>query len=505
MLRLACPVTLICLLASPAVSLAAGKLALQGVQRLSEQRVRAVAGALPADRSKLSDWAERATERIVKLYKKKGYEHARGWHQVRGEDVHIAIDEGRMTIAFVGTNPFQSMRFRMRFDLLDKVFYRPTVERALEQLKREYQLVNIYYRVSEQTPLTSNAFGQLVPQLVMRIYAISAERFGWSFSISFDSVFGPVPAAAAYFRDVMLDDDRISGKLGIGIPFREFVFQEDPKFQWVHGQIELAYRLPPFAKGFLAPEISGEFALSRYSRTGQLIENYLESYGEALGKLVVLPASLISLSVGLGVTYTHAFDIDPPAAGDSDGVVRFVTRLEPAIAFNKGVTRWDRRSEVKARIDLGFTSKGSATIDTEVKAQWVVDFGSTVLIVRGRGLLIAGNVFFWDEQNLGGSYLRTFFANRYWVREALQATVDYRWAILSFMQIGAFADLSLFGDRVDENTGLKDDPVAAVANSFGPSMDFLLFDIFSLELYYGFGFAPAGFDHTFSFKLQTVF
>jgi hypothetical protein len=46
---------------------------------------------------------------------------------------------------------------------------------------------------------------------------------------------------------------------------------------------------------------------------------------------------------------------------------------------------------------------------------------------------------------------------------------------------------------------------AAVVDAFGPSVHFLIFDTFALDLYAGFGYAPVGFDQTVTFALQTIF
>jgi hypothetical protein len=46
---------------------------------------------------------------------------------------------------------------------------------------------------------------------------------------------------------------------------------------------------------------------------------------------------------------------------------------------------------------------------------------------------------------------------------------------------------------------------AAVVDAFGPSVHFLLFDTFALDLFAGFGFSPVGFDQTVTFAVQTIF
>lgn len=486
-------------LLAPGMGSASKQLAVSGPQRLSEESVRALIGKPPADESQRKAWADQAIKRILKRYRAEGYTYARAWADVSGAVVHIAIDEGRNSVVFVGAGIYHSVLYRIDTGFNDKTFHRPTVDAAMAKLKRKYGLKNIYFRMSDEQPLIPNGLGQLVPQRVLRIYVITQERFGWKLRIALDSNFGIVPEVEIRLRDVALHNDRFWASLGIGVPFRKFLFDEAPKFQWVHGAVQLAYRLPPFANGYLAPQIESNAALSRYSRSGQDLESYLSTRVDAVAMLVVLASSSVSIGVGGGVSYSNAFDIEPAEAEESGDIARFILRLEPEFEFFNGVKRRDRRDEIKLRMDVGFSSEGQAMLDARIRGQYVVDLGRFALIAAGRGLLITGAARFWDEVNIAGDYLRTFFDNRYWVRGALQTSLDFRWTISDIVALGVFHDLSLFGDRTSDGTR------ASMANSFGPSVNLMLFDLMAIDLFYGFGFAAVGFDHTFSFRLQTAF
>lgn len=490
--------TLVYLLA-PGMGGASKQLAVSGPQRLSEDGVRALIGEPPADKSKRKGWADQAIKRVLERYRAEGYTYARAWADVSGTVVHIAIDEGRNSVVFVGAGIYHSVLYRIDTGFNDKTFHRPTVDAAMAKLKLKYGLKNIYFRMSDEQPMVPNGLGQLVPQRVLRIYVITQERFGWGLKMTLDSNFGIVPEVEIRLRDVALTNDRFWANLGIGVPFRKFLFDEAPKFQWVHGAVQVAYRLPPFAHGYLAPQIESDAALSRYSRSGQDLQSYLRARVDAVAMLVVLLSSSVSIGVGGGVSYSYAFDIDPPEAEDSGDLARFIVRLEPEIEFFNGVRRRDRRDEIKLRVDVGFSSDAQAILDARIRGQYVIDLGRFTLIVGGRGLLITGATRFWDEINIAGDHLRTFFDNRYWVLGALQTSLDFRWTISDIVQLGAFHDLALFGDRTSDGAR------ASMANSFGPSVHFLLFDLLALDLFYGFGFAAVGFDHTFSFRLETAF
>jgi hypothetical protein len=96
--------------------------------------------------------------------------------------------------------------------------------------------------------------------------------------------------------------------------------------------------------------------------------------------------------------------------------------------------------------------------------------------------------------------MRTFFGNRYWVRETAQLEIAFRGSIWrDKVKLGVFGDLAGFRDRTQAKRPFVN------AESFGPSMHFVFMDQFSLDLYYAFGFAPVGFSHNFSLSLQSVF
>jgi hypothetical protein len=180
--------------------------------------------------------------------------------------------------------------------------------------------------------------------------------------------------------------------------------------------------------------------------------------------------------------------------------VRGLGRLAARYASNSPVLRYDYRSFAKVRLDAASSDTRHWLIDGEGSAQLFALVHRHRFILRAHGHIMAGDVRFWDEAALAGDYQRVYFSNRYWVRQALQVETAYRinswWESVDF---GVFHDFSLFADRTRPGY-----PVAW-ANAFGPSVHILLFDMFALDLYAGFGFAPVGFGNTVSFSLQTVF
>jgi hypothetical protein len=62
-----------------------------------------------------------------------------------------------------------------------------------------------------------------------------------------------------------------------------------------------------------------------------------------------------------------------------------------------------------------------------------------------------------------------------------------------------FHQLALFADLTQGRFH------AELANAFGPSVHLLVFDNFAIDMYYGFGFSPAGFDHNYNVTAAKVF
>jgi len=139
-------------------------------------------------------------------------------------------------------------------------------------------------------------------------------------------------------------------------------------------------------------------------------------------------------------------------------------------------------------------------LDLSLTGQYVFSFGYHDLRLKARGVSLLGEVLFWDEATLASDCQRVFFGNRYWIHQAAQVEVSARFGVYrDKVKVGVFHDLSVFADRTRAGNP------ASVANGFGPGMHFLIYDQILLDVYYGFGFAPAGFDHNFSLQLESKF
>ncbi len=481
------------------------ELSITGPRQLPPGASWAAAGVLPTRVAARQRWARGAARRIRAFYRARGYTLARVWYTVDAEGrVQLDVDEGLIKLSFVGTDDFSSFLYGV--DLLPPgdIFHKPTLKRSMAELKRKRNLSAVYYRVVDTSPPVKNRLGQLVPQRQLRVYVLSKEFFGLKPRIQVSSSWGITPKLGLKYKGVFLEGDRFTADAEMAVPYRRFLFDQEPEAQWVHGQLDLGYRFPGLWGGRIAPQVDGGTGVSRYVRSDQHIEEYLTHHGEAFANAVLELPSQLTLKAGLGMAYSRAFNLEL-AQGSASGPADkdrylFVTRLEATKRFDREVLRRDLRDEIGLLFRAGTSGGGDDTLlDLRFRWRFVIHLGRHDLLLRGRGVFMTGALRFWDEAELAGRYMRCFHDSRYWVREALQAGIDLRFALTRWFKLGLYHDLSAFFDRTQPTAPL------VTANGFGPSLHFLMFDFFAFDIYYAFGFAPAGFDHNILFSLERAF
>jgi hypothetical protein len=469
--------------------------------------VRNAMGPAPTDDANLPDWAAAACHRIVKAYQAVGYDYARAWFSLEEEKlVWIHVDPGRMRVSFSGVGGVGAALFRLSLNLPNNVFHKPTVEDALQDLKAKYGLVNVSYRVRDLGESQITPFGPMVPVRILRVYVVSHEFLGWSLDVSVSATWGVVPAVSYQRANLLLDDDRLYTRVQFAFPYRRYLAEEEPRLRWVHGGFDAAYRLPRRVQGLLALRFETSLYLSLYDRPDLAIKTYNFLRSTTVPALVLV-RPVLQLSLGAGADVVDIFRVQRDSASETDNLalgdlrstralVRLVAKLDPRAQ----VLQRDQRPWVHLQIDAATPNIQQWLLVTTLSGQAVMRVGRHQFIVRSRGFLLAGDVRFWDEMQLGGDYQRVFFGNRYWVRQAAQLETAYRLHLWrDWFALGVFHDASLFMDRSQ--------PLhrAAVVDAFGPSVHFLLLETFALDLFAGFGFSPLGFDQTVTFAMQTIF
>lgn len=478
--------------------------ALTGVRVLSEAKVRRLAGKPPRAREKLDDWAYSAARRIVDTYHKRGYTYARAYWVVRPDGVTwMHVDEGVMSrIVFEGVSDLQSVLMHVDLSLPFDTLHEPTLELALQELRVKHGLHHVEWEVVETDEFETVPTGQEVPQQVLRIRIEQEETFGWGASVGLDSTWGLLPTGSVSVRGLAFEDDSMHADIAVGVPYRRYLFDAEPKAQWVHGRLGLEWRLPNIAFGALAPLVGGSVALSQYGRSDIGLESYLVLRGDVLGGLSLLPVTGLTITLGAGVDVVRLYDVTQlTSAGPlNQDTVRGLLRLTTEAILTPNELRRDHTTLLQLAVEGAFSEDAQLMLHLVADGREVMRFGPHALIFRQRVVYMTGDVRFFDEVPIGGETMRVFFAGRWWLRESGQAEVAARFSIWGdSLGIGAFIDGAVFGDRT--LSGVR----ATGAFAGGPSLHFLFMDMVALDVYYGFGLDRVGFEHNLSFSMQTVY
>jgi hypothetical protein len=464
-------------------------------------------GPAPPDDANLAEWAAAACSRIVAVYHAADYDYARAWFSLEENKlIWIYVDPGRMHVSFFGVGGVGAALFRLSLNLPSNVFHKPTVERALQELKEKYGLVNITYQVRDLGESQITPFGPMVPDRLLQIYVVSREFLGWSLDVSVSAAWGVLPALSYHRAGLLLDDDRLFARVEFAFPYRRYLTEEEPRLRWVHGGFDAAYRLPRRLQGRLALRLETSLYLSQFDRPDLAITTYDFLRSTTVPALVFIRPYL-EVSLGAGADVVSIFQVQRTSASATDNAalgdlrsVRALFRLVANLDPRALVMQRDQRPWLHLQVDTATSNIQKWLITTTLTGQAVLSTGRHRFIVRGRGAQLAGNVRFWDEMQLASDYQRVFFGNRYWVQQAVQLETAYRMHLWrDGFALGVFHDTSLFMDR----SRSLDRPT--VVDAFGPSVHFLLLDTFALDVYAGFGFSPVGFDQTITFALQTIF
>ncbi|GMV38294.1 MAG: hypothetical protein AMXMBFR64_00100 [Myxococcales bacterium] len=478
-----------------------GALVLTGVRALTEAKVRGLAGSPPPNPGRREDWAYGAAQRIVRTYHKRGYAFARAFWTVQPDGVvWLHVDEGVVSrVVFDGASDIQSVLMRVDLSLPFDTVHGPTLDLAVAELREKYGFQHIEWQVVESDDLVSMPTGQQVVQQVLRIRIEQEESFGWGASVALDSTWGLLPTASVSVRSLAFEDDSLHAALEVGVPYRRYVFDAEPKAQWVHGWLGLEWRLPSITDGVLAPFAAVSVELSQFGRSDRGIEGSLMLRGGAIGGLVLRVTSALSVSLGAGAHLVRLYDEASLESLDED-TVRGVLRLAGDLGWTPRELRRDYQGLVRLTVEGALSAEARPLVTAALDAREVVKLGQHAIIFRQRAVTMAGDLRFFDEVPLAGETMRVFFANRWWLRETLQAEVAARFGVWGdSLSLGVFLDGAVFGDRT--GGGVR----ATGAFGGGPGVHALFWDLFALDLYYGFGLDRVGFAHNLSFSLRTVF
>jgi hypothetical protein len=478
---------------------------------LNEKVARTAIGPPPGPGTDVREWGAQAVQRIVAAYQARGYRYARAWFNDSKEPgvLWFDVDEGRMRVSFVGMGSISATLFRLRLVMPQGVFQEDDIQRSLEEQKEAFNLANVYYIVHETEGSDITVFGEVVSARTLEIHVTSRESFGWALDISASASWGVVPRLRYSEANFLRHDDRLLLVLDVAVPYRRYIFDATPKLTWVHGVLDVSYRLPRFAlgrkrfRGF-APQFDSSNSVSQYARADLRLASFYLSRDVTTASLVSSWAD-VELSLGFGADLARVFLLEAASSQPGQPPVELPGEVYSARALARVTGRWtsarpwtrrDRRTTVNVFADICAPAEFRASL----WGQYVSAVGRHSLFLRGRGVELGGNIPFWDDVELAGNYQRVFFNDLYWAHQAAQVETAYHVRLWrDWFEAGVFHDLTIFRDRISSPTALR------AMDAFGPSLHFLILDQYALSIYQGFGFAPGRFSQTFSFTVESMF
>lgn len=458
---------------------------------------------VPDERVDLQLYAAMAEVTVAAYYMLRGYDLVRveSLYRPESDTLVVWIDEGQMArIVFSGASVVDALLYRVDLHLPGNVYQRDLVAATAAELKAKYGLAMVTPHVEELPTMMRTPVDTWVPERELVFEIEHHESTGWGFGFALDGTFGIIPRIRVKSRDLFFEQDRLRAQLGIGFPYRRLLTQQDAQAQWTYGRLELDYRFPPFAGSQLATELETEVLFARHARADIEITDYYALRVSELASLDLILGA-VDLTAGVGIDYSSHYDARDLRRTVDNDVVRGVGRVGLELVPDARVRREDEALFVELDVRLSGNADDGAQLGLFLQGQGVVDFQPMRFIARGRAFWLTGDVRFWEEIPLSGSYLRTFFGR--YARDAVQLDTQLRVAVSRMFELGVFYDITGYIDRS------RPELPFVPAQAFGPSFHAFLFDTILIDVAYAFGFDPAfdvaTFDHNFYLSASSVF
>ena len=478
---------------------------------------------LPASARATSVEALEVSARIRGLLRRAGYDLASVRATVKGDQIAVEIDEGRLDkIIVLGEGLMESFRFKLELAMPAGVFNRPILERQLRVLAERYRLRRYSY---ELVPVEAQEGGDPPAEKLDPPQAGPGIRPGQPYELRIHIASSPWSRGFAPELSVGSPEG-----LGVGGQYREQDFYV-PGDRWeVRARVAGGPR-QHLDTGSSGPVLTRLFAEGRWFSPSMLTESlrpavtvrgdllslqrsdlHLDSFHQAtfaasLDASVFRPRAMVALGAGIErrflVSLVKGIGANPLIDRTPRAQTRPYAEAIAEVVFNPGELRTDRKHllDVEARAYTGSSSSDRA-VWLRATYQRRFPFGWHELWWHARGTLLAGGVLFPDEESIGG-HLHGPFGGSDFARKLASAGLEFRYSLLrDAIKVGLFYDQAFFGsiDRATDAESLKS------AGAGGPALHLLLADEFQIDFYFALGWKPNGStDHAPSLVLRQVF
>lgn len=495
-----------------------------GNEVLNDEVYRAVVD-LPKEVKATPGNARLVRARILDFLHRAGYELAFVEARVKGDQILVELDEGRVDkVIVIGQGAFQTLRFKLELSLPHNVFNRPLLERQLRVLadlhdirRYRWELVPIFTpkHVGPQLEALPEiaGFELLAPRSPYELH-ILLERAEWETGftpeLSFGSFEGLRLGASYRGDDLALSSDRweIHGRAAVAL---RKTLEGNERLVLSRAILETRWHTPPLIGDQFRSFLWVRGDLLNHQRRDLGLESFFYAPLEASVNLEYEIGYRLTFSLGGGLEQRTLLavdptpDVNPVVDATPDDQTRPFAVAASSYVFNPDEIRRDRKHELS--LEGRFFDRAERGRERTVRAslfyQKVFLLGWHELWIRGGSAILSGDVLFPDELAVGGQYLRGVFSEELYARKAANASLEFRLSVArDLFKIGLFHDAVSFG-LIDRDT---DRESLAFANAFGVGFHVLVIDAFQLDIYGALGFATGKlFDQSVNINFRQAY
>ena len=423
----------------------------------------------------------------------------------------VQIDEGRLDrIIVVGQGVVRTLQTQVNLNLPQNVFNRFVLERQLAALVRDRGLDEATYQVVPMEQVVDHLGIQLTHdtllganigispgaphELLIRLDQ-PEWRLGIAPGIGFQSPDGFHVAGTYRTASLFKDDDRWFTELQVAFRSFEALFSSNDNVGFSRGAAINRWYGPPLLDGLLRPTIELDLRLQSRFRGDLSINRYFFAPLSATLQLSVEPLRGLTIKAGGGVQFRKLFEVDP----EPDTVLLVRTEEQTMRGFGEVSAIWNLEPD-KLRQDRQQTIEVSALYFTGGGSQFdgfgrlhgtydkMFNIGYDELWFELDGVLLLGDVPFYDEVALGDGFVRLGYGGDFFMRKAAAISTEYRLSIRKeTFKISLFNDAAVFQELRDDRSvvGLE------FSDSVGVGLHFLVLNTFQVNTYVGVGFVPS--------------
>lgn len=493
---------------------------------------------LPADARATPALADEVEARVLRFLRRSGYDLATAVASVRGDQIVIDVDEGRVDrIIYLGESAVGTLFFRLETLLPFNIFNRPLLQRQLGLLKDQFNLKAAKWQLvsvgKKEDPIPIEALQTFRDQTLrklregdlavrptgfeLRITVEHYDRGGISPVLGIGSGNG-VEVGANYRRpSALLRDDALEGELRIGGNTRQridtgqrglFLSHLSGLGRWFTPRLFGTRRVRAYVEG-------GADLISR-QRTDLDLNSFRFLTVQGSLNVNAILAHDLTVSAGSGFERRWLYALEPATATTPllpvvAGTAAAQTRIFGTLSLHALLPPDELRADRKHRLDaLGVLYGLPETLEgkqeslqgrLEIEYQRVFYFGYHELWVQGRGYFLFGQVSFPDDYQVS-DVTRGPFSSLF-VRKVAGPRLEFRFALLrDILQFGVYDDAALY--RPLDRAGVEGAP--QLADAVGVAVHALLLDTFQVDLNLGTGFNTQGrIDTGLSLRLVQAF